>query len=59
MYPENSAHEESTERVCTCLDGWHYIGHMVESADDLDGEVELYEQVPCRRCQREDSYGRA
>ena len=52
---EQRIQEEQTEQGCTCLDGWHYIGHMVESAEDLDPEVELYEQVPCRRCQREDA----
>ena len=37
-----------------CYDGWVYIGHMVESEHDLDGEVVEYVRVPCRRCAGED-----
>ena len=37
-----------------CMDGWVYIGHMVESEHDLDGEVVEYVRVPCRRCVGED-----
>jgi SWIM zinc finger len=33
-----------------CLDGYIYLGQMVESAHDLAGEVEVYERLPCRRC---------
>jgi len=34
-----------------CMDGFVFIGHMVEE----DGEeVEIFESVPCRRCKKED-----
>ena len=36
-----------------CLDGFVYLGYVVESADDLDGEVVQYERIPCRRCAEE------
>jgi hypothetical protein len=44
------AHYASLERPCTCLDGWVFLGRVVESKHDLDGEVVEYERVPCRRC---------
>ena len=47
---EQRIQEETEETGCTCLDGWHYIGHMVESTEDLAGEVEVLERVPCRLC---------
>jgi hypothetical protein len=37
-------------RPCACIDGWVFIGHVVESQHDLDGEVVVYDRVPCRRC---------
>ena len=37
-----------------CYDGWVYVGHVVESELDLDGEVVEYVRVPCRRCAGED-----
>jgi len=37
-------------RPCTCMDGWVFLGRVVESEHDLDGEVVEYERVPCRRC---------
>jgi hypothetical protein len=37
-------------RPCACLDGWVFVGRVVESEHDLDGEVVEYERVPCRRC---------
>jgi hypothetical protein len=33
-----------------CIDGWVFLGRIVESEHDLDGEVVEYERVPCRRC---------
>ena len=33
-----------------CMDGWVYLGRVVESEHDLDGEVVEYVRVPCRRC---------
>jgi hypothetical protein len=42
-------------RPCTCNDGWHFLGHVVESARDLDGEVVEYERVPCRLCAGEEA----
>jgi hypothetical protein len=47
-----SAHPSTEETPHACLEGVVYIGHLVEE----DGEeVEVFETVPCRRCQR--SYG--
>jgi hypothetical protein len=28
---------------CACMDGWHFVGRVVESEHDLDGEVVEYE----------------
>jgi hypothetical protein len=42
-------HDDQDERPCSCIDGWHFIGYMVESADDPDGEVEVYERIPCKK----------
>jgi hypothetical protein len=41
------------ERPCACVDGWVFLGRVVESEHDLDGEVVEYERVPCRRCQKD------
>jgi hypothetical protein len=42
------AHYACLERLCACIAGVVYIGHLVV-ADD--GEVaEVIEAVPCRRC---------
>jgi len=35
---------------CTCKDDLVYVGYVVESKHDLDGEVVEYRRVPCRRC---------
>jgi hypothetical protein len=40
-----------------CMNGWVYLGYVVESPHDLDGEVIEYERLPCRRCAEETSYG--
>jgi hypothetical protein len=40
-------------RPCACMDGWVFLGRVVESEHDLDGEVVEYERVPCRRCAEE------
>jgi hypothetical protein len=41
------AHYASLERPHACYAGVVYIGHLVEK----DGEeVEVFEAVPCRRC---------
>jgi hypothetical protein len=37
-------------RPCACIDGWVYLGRVVESQHDLDGEVVVYDRVSCRRC---------
>ena len=50
------AHYACLERPCACMDGWVFLGRVVESEHDLDGEVVEYERVPCRRCA--DSLGR-
>jgi hypothetical protein len=44
------AHYASLERPHACMDGWVFLGRVVESKHDLDGEVVEYERVPCRRC---------
>jgi hypothetical protein len=43
------AHYASLERACGCYGGVVYIGHMVEG--EHGEEVEVFEAVPCRRCQ--------
>ncbi len=44
-------HPSTEERPCACYEGIVYIGHLVE----VDGEeVEVVEDVPCRRCNREE-----
>ena len=48
--PFTVAPHDQDERPHACIDGWVYIGHMVESEHDLDGEVVEYVRVPCRRC---------
>ena len=42
------AHYASLERPHACYEGLVYIGHLVV-ADDGE-EVEVVEDVPCRRC---------
>jgi SWIM zinc finger len=37
-------------RPHACMDGWVFLGRVVESQHDLDGEVVVYDRVPCRRC---------
>jgi hypothetical protein len=37
------------------MDGWVFLGRVVESEHDLDGEVVEYERVPCRRCAGEEA----
>ena len=45
------AHYFALERPHACIDGWVYLGRVVvESQDDLDGEIVEYERVACRRC---------
>jgi hypothetical protein len=44
------AHYASLERSHACMDGWVFLGRIVESQHDLDGEVVEYDRVPCRRC---------
>src|SRR5918993_1060765 len=44
------AHYACLERPCACMDGWVFLGRLVESEHDLDGEVLEYIRVPCRRC---------
>jgi hypothetical protein len=48
------AHYACLERPHACIDGWVFLGRVVESEHDLDGEVVEYERVPCRRCGSED-----
>jgi hypothetical protein len=37
------------------MDGWVFLGCVVESEHDLDGEVVEYERVPCLRCAGEEA----
>jgi hypothetical protein len=43
-------HDDQDERPHACVDGWVFLGRVVESEHDLDGEVVEYIRVPCRRC---------
>jgi hypothetical protein len=43
------AHYACLERPHACMDGWVFLGRVVESEHDLDGEVVEYERVPCHR----------
>jgi hypothetical protein len=43
-------HDHQDERPHACMDGWVFVGRVVESEHDLDGEVVEYERLPCRRC---------
>ena len=42
----------SPERPHACVDGYIFVGYLVESAHDLDGEVEEYTRYRCKRCRR-------
>jgi hypothetical protein len=44
------AHYACLELPHACMDGWVFLGRVLESEQDLDGEVVEYERVPCRRC---------
>jgi hypothetical protein len=48
-------HDDQDECPCACMDGWVFLGRVVESEHDLDGEVVEYERVPCRRCAGEEA----
>jgi hypothetical protein len=47
---EDQDHHDHDERPHACMDGWVFVGRVVESEHDLDGEVVEYERVPCRHC---------
>jgi hypothetical protein len=51
-FTTSAAAHPSTEEETPhgCLDGFVYIGHMVEGEDGE--ETEVFEAVPCRRCSR-------
>ena len=49
------AHYACLERPHACMDGWVFVGRVVKSEHDLDGEVVEYERVPCRRCAGEEA----
>ncbi len=40
---------ERLERPHACIDGWVFVGHLVEDPGTGE-EVEVLEAVPCRRC---------
>jgi hypothetical protein len=48
--PQPRHHDDSVVVHYACMDGWVFVGRVVESEHDLDGEVVEYERVPCRRC---------
>jgi hypothetical protein len=52
------AHYACLEHPCCCLEGWIFLGRLVESFDDLEGEVEVIEAVPCKRCNGEEFLGK-
>jgi hypothetical protein len=52
-HPSTDDHDDSVEAHYACMDGWVFLGRVVESEHDLDGEVVEYERVPCRRCASE------
>jgi hypothetical protein len=56
--PFHAGHHDDQDHPHLCLDGWVYIGHMVESEHDFDGEVVEYERVPCRRYSEASEAGR-
>jgi hypothetical protein len=43
-------HHRDHDHPHGCLDGFVYIGHLVEGEDSE--ETEVFEAVPCRRCSR-------
>ena len=43
------AHYASLERPHACIDGWIFVGHLVEDPGTGE-EAEVFEAVPCRRC---------
>ena len=45
---EHRDHDDQETRPCFCYGVYHYIGHLVEGEDG--DEVEVFEAVPCRRC---------
>jgi hypothetical protein len=58
-HPSTGDHDDTVEaqfsglerlRPHACMDGWVFLGRVVESEHDLDGEVVEYERVLCRRC---------
>jgi hypothetical protein len=42
------AHYSGLERPHACIEGFVYVGHLVE--DEHGDEVEVIEAVPCSRC---------
>jgi hypothetical protein len=48
--PQPRHHDDSVVVHYACMDGWVFVGRVVESEHDLDGEVVEYVSVPCRRC---------
>jgi hypothetical protein len=49
-----AARHDKDEPPHLCVDGWVFVGRVVESEHDLDGEVVEYDRVPCRRCAQEE-----
>jgi hypothetical protein len=43
-------HYSCLERSHVCLDGFVYVGYVVESKHDLEPETVEYRKIPCRRC---------
>jgi len=51
--PFHAAPHDDQDHPHACIAGWVYLGRIVESEHDLDGEVVEYDRVPCRRCAEE------
>jgi hypothetical protein len=49
-HPSTEDHDRQDERPHACIDGWVFVGHMVEGEDGE--EVEVLEAVVCRYCNR-------
>jgi hypothetical protein len=38
------------DKECHCYDGGYFVGRLIESAHDIDGEEVVYKRRPCKRC---------
>jgi hypothetical protein len=50
LSPSGDPHKDHEEqRPHACLSGWIFVGYLVE--DENGDEVEVFEPVPCKRCE--------